>query len=488
MIKSIFYTRFHPEKGPTVLHQVPEGSIIPCPPSPTAQTPLFDFSAISDFIIPRREFCDRLVTVCASHHRVIGYPVCIHAPQRYERNEFIFNFAIVLDEAADFSGYLSVVRKLAVLFRNLEEQGGFLSREEEMEGLIVAGQEGYGGGAKVYALCEMILEDLNNYCECMIPIDESNTLNLKLFPMHPPPAPIHSYHVPLSTVRLSSLATSTWDLTMSRILPYINGINSVAQIAQRADTDFALTRKAVAHLLYYGCILLLDVFQFGAIYAPTAEIGAFFGDEALQDECRRYVATAPPVLGDPGGSRSGGGGGRGGGSISRATILRLYASLKQGLILKAWCIEHRALLPGIDVRRFVTFGVIKGFLYRVHKYAIASRASGPEVDAAEHELLRSRKRNAEREWRAAATSSGWATPTAAAPEEEEAVDPARADHGMGNGSGTTAREREGRDLLPLARYLDGAHCVDEICAELRIGEKEVLAKLKGYGDVQIVHR
>ncbi|KAK5144410.1 hypothetical protein LTR04_001568, partial [Oleoguttula sp. CCFEE 6159] len=142
MIKSIFYTRFHPEKGPTVLHQVPEGSIIPCPPSPTAQTPLFDFSAISDFIIPRREFCDRLVTVCASHHRVIGYPVCIHAPQRYERIEFIFNFAIVLDEAADFSGYLSVVRKLAVLFRNLEEQGGFLSREEEMEGLIVAGQEG----------------------------------------------------------------------------------------------------------------------------------------------------------------------------------------------------------------------------------------------------------------------------------------------------------------------------------------------------------
>ncbi|TKA69035.1 hypothetical protein B0A49_08622 [Cryomyces minteri] len=451
MIKAIFYTRFHPEKGPTVLHQVPEGSIIPCPPSPTAQAPLFDFSAISDFIIPRREFCDRLVSVCASHHRVIGYPVCIHAPQRYERNEFIFNFAIVLDEAADFSGYLSVVRKLAVLFRNLEEQGGFLSREEETEGLIVAGQEGYGGGAKVYALCEMILEDLNNYCECMIPIDESNTLNLKLFPMHPPPAPIHSYHVPLSTVRLSSLATSTWDLTMSRILPYINGINSVAQIAQRADTDFALTRKAVAHLLYYGCILLLDVFQFGAIYAPTAEIGAFFGDEALQDECRRYVATAPP---------------------------------------------HRVLLPGIDVRRFVTFGVIKGFLYRVHKYAIASRASGPGVGAAEHELLRVRKRNAEREWRAAATSSGWATPTVAAAtateeeeeEEEPAADAARADHGMGDGSGNAAREREGRDVLPLARYLDGMHCVDEICAELRIGEKEALAKLKGYGDVQIVHR
>jgi hypothetical protein len=29
---------------------------------------------------------------------------------------------------------------------------------------------GFGGASKVYALCEMVLEDLNNYNECMIPI------------------------------------------------------------------------------------------------------------------------------------------------------------------------------------------------------------------------------------------------------------------------------------------------------------------------------
>jgi hypothetical protein len=31
---------------------------------------------------------------------------------------------------------------------------------------------GIGSGSKVYALCEMVLEDLNNYAECMIPIGE----------------------------------------------------------------------------------------------------------------------------------------------------------------------------------------------------------------------------------------------------------------------------------------------------------------------------
>lgn len=165
--------------------------------------PLFDFRSISDFVIPKQEFCDRLVTVCVNHYRVIGYPVCIEGEGRYYRNEFIFNLAIVLDDDADTSAHASVVRKLARMFRNLEEQSGFLSSEEDDDlwdamsdhsdydevnlglrgrrgGMLDGAARGDGAGEvaavmpekgqKVYALCEMILEDLNNYCECMIPI------------------------------------------------------------------------------------------------------------------------------------------------------------------------------------------------------------------------------------------------------------------------------------------------------------------------------
>jgi len=83
--------------------------------------------------------------------------MCIE-DRKYDRNEYIFNIAIVLDENVDPSSYKSVVRKLAKLFRALEEQSGFLWNEVTRSG--------------VYSLIEQVMEDLNNYCECMIPISE----------------------------------------------------------------------------------------------------------------------------------------------------------------------------------------------------------------------------------------------------------------------------------------------------------------------------
>jgi hypothetical protein len=126
-------------------------------------------------LIPTQQFCDRLITLCTNHQRIIGYPVCVREG-KYSRNEYIFNFALVIDEGVkDWAAYGEVTRKMGRLLRGLEEQAGFLSKEEE----DVWGDDGsgYGGsfregamGSKVYALCEVVLEDLNNYAECMIPI------------------------------------------------------------------------------------------------------------------------------------------------------------------------------------------------------------------------------------------------------------------------------------------------------------------------------
>jgi hypothetical protein len=293
--------------------------------------------------------------------------------------------------------------------------------------------------------------------------DDSNTINLKLFPTPPPPAPVFAWHVPLSTVQLSTFTASS-DLTLTRIIPFIDGVCSVAQIAELADTDLGLTRKAIQHLLYYGCVLLLDIFQFSAIYAPTAEIGAFVENEDAQTEAVRYVCMgtyrrlreheANDGRKDRWGWRSAEVG------IDRAKLVALYTSLKQGQTLKIWCAEHNMLLQGIDVRRFITFGIIKGFLYRVHKYVVATNISIPgdgggarRGDDLENDLDMRGGIN----WR---------------------------DSRRPSLTGSSI----GRDL-PLARYLDGMHCFDEICTELRLSERRVLEKMRAaFGDVQIIHR
>lgn len=341
------------------------------------------------------------------------------------------------------------------------------------------------------------------------PADESNTLNLKLFPTRPPPAPIHAWHVPLSIVRFASLQTQAWDLTVQRIIPHIDGVHSVAVIAALADTDISLTRRAIANLVYYGCILLLDIFSFSAVYAPTAELGVFINDQAMQDECRRYVAsplspfdkdaekmqtllaTLSPQKASPSPASPP--------PPSRSQIVDLYVLLRHGQSLRDWCLAHSSRLGNVDVRRFITFGIIKGFLYRVHKYALALRPADLDVDL--DDPIANAKAH-DRAWRKAAMSSGWRTPR----DENDRKMDWLSDHGGGDvertGAGAEPQKRMGapdkaqqklaKDAElrghTLARYLDGMHCLDEVCTELKLTERDAVTQLKDLRDVVFVQR
>jgi len=54
--------------------------------------------------------------------------------------------------------------------------------------------------------------------------------------------------------------------------------------------------------------------------------------------------------------------------------------------LRQWIEENKSVLGGIDVRRFISFGVIKGFLYRVHRYPIVGEPANGDKKAAEKRL------------------------------------------------------------------------------------------------------
>ena len=147
--------------------------------------------------------------------------------------------------------------------------------------------------SSIESLIQQIYQDLNNYSECCIPLDTSNSVDIKLFPILPPPINIKAYQVPIVTVRLNSLVDVNWDPTMIKILPYINGLNSVKKISELADANYLLTKQCIQHLMHYKCIEVIDIFQFGNIYAPTNHIGEFLKhDGKMAEECQAYVVSA----------------------------------------------------------------------------------------------------------------------------------------------------------------------------------------------------
>jgi len=123
---------------------------------------------MAEYIIPRQAFCNRYVTICDpdSKYRVLGHPVCIK-DEKYFRNEFMFNFCIVIGMDVDKIPYEAVVRRLASTFTEMEIQNQFLSLED-----VSNSKE----RRSIAALLEIIKEDLNNYNECMIPVGESPSL------------------------------------------------------------------------------------------------------------------------------------------------------------------------------------------------------------------------------------------------------------------------------------------------------------------------
>lgn len=354
-----------------------------------------------------------------------------------------------------------------------------------------------------------------------------------------------------------------------QIVPHINGVNSVRIISVLADTDFSLTCRAIRHLLYYGCLFILDIFSFSAIYAPTAHFSyTIASDEAMQIECARYVNTrfAPhspigpqtplppvpatatsggsgggplsssltdpaaslsrdesrfdaeeiwPLMGDPEDADEDGNtkstldvpetaaspAGQGPKVVDGVGIVELYASLKQGQSVRQWYSQHSRELANIDIRRFITFGVIKGFLYRVHKYACATGHPAPAPRTSNiipvHSTGPSSRVTTGNNTPYAASSVGEDTPLSSAARRDTSRERApslqsgsRSGFGPGSvPSGMFDDDEDEIDDRTLSKYLDGTHCFDQICTELEISERELTARLKRYpGEVLIIHR
>ncbi|CCK72967.1 nitrogen permease regulating protein NPR2 KNAG_0M01140 [Huiozyma naganishii CBS 8797] len=455
-IHTLFYTIFHPTEGSKVCYQFPPGNL---------QHYDINFDAIKNYIIPKPQLCHRLLTMKYGNYRIVSYPVAVQSSS-YARNYFRFNFVFVFPYECATSPYEPAITRLGKMFRVLEEQSQVLSRAERDDSLfkgdklpfdnnsaknqaplthaLISKTKSFSPDKKtegdihlisVQDLIMRIYQDLNNYSECLIPIDEGNAIDIKIFPLINPPTSVHLSieDVPMLVVKLKKIIDLNWDPTMVSILPFINGVNSILNIARLSDSDPELVIECIKHLIYYKCVIITDIFQFSNIYAPSSLINEFLTDPTMAYDCQEYV-TLPkssrlihmPLQTSVPGSRNNKhkksnslsstgvlswqsnsqysnnssefysmsnkkrsesslssegtpGAGRSDDHTiyypTRMVLFDLYRSLSQGITLEKWYTTNFTTIRSnyIDVRKFIQFGTIKKIIYRVLSYPVLEK-------------------------------------------------------------------------------------------------------------------
>lgn len=304
-IQSVFYAVFDLRQGPKIEYQVPEGLIAvsnsggnasstslsssssPAPGTPeveesgrtsrgsssslrspverrsssrnlgspvkrssSSNRTLFNFDDISSYVIPRSALCGRLVICSTRKHRIIGFPVELRGD--YERNYFRYNLCFVFERSADLSCYEPIVRKVSRVLTACEVSCLSIplkfrgSLEEQEESNFLSSPK---TSPTLHAILEQLYEDLNSYSETSIPIDEFNSVELKIFPFYPNPTSVKDWMVPLALINLSQRIEPNWDLTIvkvnvTKLCMYHEIFLKAAELARSANSLTASTMSA----------------------------------------------------------------------------------------------------------------------------------------------------------------------------------------------------------------------------------------------------
>jgi len=324
-LRAIFFAEFHPTLGPRIRCQAPREKVVI-----SEET----FGEISTYVIPKAEFMQRIMTANVKGYKVMGYPIVLQ-DNKYKRNEFMFNVCFVCYPWSRSAQHEPALIRLAEFLRNLELDCEFLSKEESSEELL--------------PILDQILEDLNTKQRTQIEV-QGFSFEARVVHQKPDPRPIGDHEVPVLMADVNSRHFD-WDLTTQQILPYFNGLNHVAKIAQLADVNSGLVKSCVQNLRYHQIVRMVPIFQFCNDYCSTSKLPTLVSDKTLQsamlENCTADGEENPPPFGE---------------------VYRLITEMRHGTTLKDLCIRFKVgKAIKLNIYKLVQFLCVHGIIRRIHK-------------------------------------------------------------------------------------------------------------------------
>ncbi|CAG0899339.1 unnamed protein product [Cyprideis torosa] len=273
-------------------------------------------------------------------YKILGYPISIDH-SRYARNALLFNLCFVFDAGSRTVQYEPVVKKLSEYLVTVEEEHGFLSKQEREQDLV--------------DLMNQVFNDLRDRGASTVRINDANTVHLAVHQIRVDPDPVREYDVPVFVGGKEALVTDKWDLNAQQILPFIDGFNHIAKIAAESDVEEKLVKKCVQNLVFEGIVKICPMFLYTSTYTPTPAINKLYIDRDLQERCIRYVSK--------GTDRS---------LPSCRDVLGMYCAFGPGITVRDICLRHNPHALSIDERKLIQFGLLEGLIRRVNIFPICT--------------------------------------------------------------------------------------------------------------------
>ncbi|KAH8740948.1 hypothetical protein FG386_002494 [Cryptosporidium ryanae] len=337
-IEGIIFCKFDEELGPVVLCKSPSGIL-------GGENSFF--SLITHYLLPDSHFEDNTLSIIIDDRwRAVGVPIFIEG-SHYLRNSFQFTVCIIVnDHSRDINKELytrHIARIVGLGFKQLEEECGILhyycvgidNTEGELKKINKKSQNISPFPRDISEIIENVRYQLNSIQKVHLNFTHKNALSFKIRPpsydfcINPEDVPY-----PMTKWSLNNIKYLGVDILFIQVLEQIDGKNTVFDISYLCSIPLYDVITCLKHLVFYHMIKIIDMFSIENKYRY---IGANLGKE---DIIYKYLCFECDNNGNV------------------KTFTKKYYN---------YLVENNIK----NIRKFVSIGVSKKKIARLHEYPIA---------------------------------------------------------------------------------------------------------------------